>query len=132
MSALDPGEIRKLTACLTRLGSNHEGEVVAAAGAAGRILGKAGLGFGDLTVSAALPSPRRRQRRERCRPEPRANAHQSGAYTLLNCGFEWSEWSLKFLASIVGWDGRLSEKQANTLASLEAEAQAWLGGRRSA
>jgi hypothetical protein len=133
MTALDPGEIRRLTACLSRLASPHDGEIIAAAKAAERILDKMGLRFGDLTIAAALPPPEprpRHTRRERCRPT--RQAHQQRAYILLHCGFAWSDWEREFLYSINGWATKLSEKQATRLRELEIAAAAWSAGRRAA
>jgi hypothetical protein len=133
MTALDPGDMRRLASCLSRLAGPYDGEIIAAAKAAERILDKMGLRFGDLTIASALPAPERRPhrtRRERC--QPTRQAHQQRAYLLLHCGFAWNDWEREFLYSIHGWTSKLSDKQADRLRELERTAAAWSAGGRAA
>lgn len=135
MSALDPNDNRRLKSSLARLASDHEGEVVAAAGAALRILAKAGLGFADLDVSSQRPEPELSRRPDNPEPAwgPRrrphevnlTRQHQTRAKLLLQSGHDWDEWERQFLQSIAAWDSSLSAKQASRLAKLEATRRAW-------
>lgn len=139
MSLLDPNDTRRLRSSLARLASDHEGEVVAAASAASRILAKAGLGFADLGV-AQVPEPARATaapfvRRDVTEPAwgPRrrphevnlGRQHQVRAKLLLGSGHAWEEWEQGFLSSIAGWNSSLSVKQAKRLAELEAVRREW-------
>lgn len=67
MSSLAPADMRRLKSTFALFGSDKNGEVIAAISAAKRLLTKAGLGFGNLTIEQALPS---------LRPEPAPNAWQ--------------------------------------------------------
>lgn len=128
MSALLPAEARKLTASLAMLASNHDGEVIAAVGAVGRILGKAGLGFSDLGVVQALPpsSPLRPPPAKPRSYETRVlREHQRHARGFAACGFKWNDWERDFLASIASWDGALSDKQRSRLDQLGVKVEAW-------
>lgn len=137
MSALDPNDARRLRSSLARLASNHEGEVVAAASAASRILAKHGLGFADLAVAPdptgcrdVLESawgPRRRPHEARLLRE-----HQRRAWLLQISGFAWNDWERGFLASIASWDNPISPKQAAHLRDLETAAAAWRASREAA
>jgi hypothetical protein len=49
--------LRKVAAIIPRLGSNHEGEIVAAARALERTLASANQGFSDLANTILPPSP---------------------------------------------------------------------------
>lgn len=83
MSILDPAETRRLTSTLALLASPVDGEVLAAAGAAKRILAKRGLGFTDLAVRQMLPPPsshrsdepvrQHQQQARRCLSSPHAS-----------------------------------------------------------
>ena len=126
MRVLDPTGDRRLKASLARLASNHDGEVIAAVAAIGRILGKAGLGFSDLGVAPALapqsqstppPSNPWRPRARRFETEP-LRAHQQHARRCLG-------------SSLVAWkphERRFLEQMAEQLRKPSEAQNAWLEG----
>ena len=130
MTVLDPAEFRKLTACLARLASNHDGEVVAAARAAGKILNRVGRTFGDLVPSRTPTTPTMQPVRgsghggpmEPVRP---LKPHQHNAWLLLTSGFAWDDWERKFLTSLRVMERPPSEPQSRRLAECRAKAVAW-------
>ena len=121
MSALDQAEARRLQGVLARLASPHDGEVVAAAAAAARILGKAGMGFGDLVpqpVCTPSPPPYR----------PRADLtrhHQRRAMAMLLASVPWDTWERGFLESIRTRRAELTDGQRTKFDELCAKSAAW-------
>lgn len=102
MSALPPGDRRRLAASLALLASPIDGEVVAAARAVKRVLDKHGLDMASLTMPLVSFEPlaadegvgpvrdRRAQERD----------HQRLAHVLLRTGRAWSTWERGFLESM--------------------------------
>ena len=127
MTVLDPAEARRLSSSLALLASPIDGEVLAAAGAAKRILEKKGLGFGDLAVRTMLapPSPRSTPPPPRSYETRALREHQRRAKGFAACGFKWNDWERDFLASIAAWDGSLTGKQRSRLDQLAAKVEAW-------
>jgi hypothetical protein len=128
MSSLAPAEMRRLKSTFALFGSDKEGEVIAAISAAKRLLAKAGLGFGDLTIQQALPPPRPQPASDPWQPRqapPRAELlkpHQRQARLLLVSGHLWNEWERKFLNSVAAWTSALTPKQAARLREMATEA----------
>lgn len=124
MSALDPAEVRRLGSSLALLASPIDGEVLAAVGAAKRILEKNGLGFGDLAVRTMLVPPRREQAspwRPAHKPfegEP-MRVHQQQARRCLCSRFgSWKPHERKFLEQMAEQTRKPSEAQCEWLEGL--------------
>ncbi len=124
MSALDPADARRLKGILSRLASDHDGEILAAAAAATRILDKAGLRFADLA-----PTPRQavmpvcaapvRPRAELLRP------HQRRAMAMLMASVPWNAWERGFIEDMRVRCSDLTDGQQVKFDQLCAKSSAW-------
>ncbi|NQX95309.1 MAG: hypothetical protein HRT64_10415 [Erythrobacter sp.] len=129
MTCLEPREHRKLVAILGRLGSDQDGEKVAAANAAQALLRRSGMSWGEVLAPARLEAPANSQGEywpgsfhKRSGPEPinLAAAHKDLARALLQTGAPWTENQRDFLRKMA-WLERPSEKQRNWLKKLRAK-----------
>ena len=125
MSYMDPAEARRLKSSLALLASPVDGEVLAAVGAAKRILEKNGLGFGDLGVRTMLPPPSAREESNPWGPSPRpfagapARLHQQQARRCLCSRFgAWKPHERKFLEQMAIQLRKPSEAQRDWLEGL--------------
>lgn len=117
LASLPDHSRRRLARCIGMLGSDHDGEVVAAARAAGRELARHGFGLTDLAVTIE------RGASNDSRPPPRsygARDAQTELVTELAASLEhvlgtvFNEWEQQFIRSVwaqVQRHRRLSEKQ---------------------
>lgn len=120
MSLLDPTETRRLKSSLALLASPVDGEVLAAAAAAKRILGKKGLGFTDLGVRPAITAPQHDASpfSHKSYANAASSIHQQHARRCLNSSLvDWKPHERRFLAQMAEWRRQPSEAQ-----------QAWLDG----
>ncbi len=112
MSALAPilpdRDRRRLVSAVGLLSSDKDGEVVAAARAASRLLQPHGVTVAQLVEAALTPTPWR----EAHRPDPvRAVDHRHLARMCLAMAALLNEWEIGFLTNLARWDGPLTAKQ---------------------
>ena len=134
MTVLAPADHRRLKSTLTLLGSDKDGEVLAAVAAAKRILAKVALGFADLDVTQQLPPPRPAPEpspwsSSQAGPRSSLLQHQRTAALLLSAGHPWDEWKRQFLISIRSRVKPLTSGQNDKLAECVAMAAAWRAAR---
>lgn len=116
MNALAPVAPR-LAPLLGKLGSPHDGEVLSAARAAGRILAKHGLTFNDL-AAAAIEDPA--QRTVYRAPDP--PTWRERVEWCLCRDLMLDQRDIEFLHGLTRWQrDRLSGKQMKWLADIEAK-----------
>jgi hypothetical protein len=97
---LNPDDRRKLVSCLGMLGSDHDGECLAAARAAHRLVSQLRLTWSDIVTPAAAPAPSVHK------------AEWQSQLTMLDS--RWgllTEWERNFASSIRNWIGEPTEKQ---------------------
>jgi hypothetical protein len=121
-----------LRASLALLASDKDGEVLAAAAAAKRLLDKAGLGFADLVpLPAPPPGPAASPWQSPAYPRSPGSVreHQHEAFMLLACGYRWDDWKRQFLGDIRQRRRDLTPLQADKLAECGRLARDWLADR---
>lgn len=127
MTALVPNipdrDRRRLVSAVGLLASDRDGEVVAAARAACRLLEPHGTNLSQLVEAALTPMPWRVSRAGSLRTVD----HRTLARKCLAMSKHLSDWEAGFLESLVRWDGQLSPKQAAALDRIESK----IDGRRS-
>jgi len=109
LPAIPPADARRIVASMARLRSPHDGEVVAAARAVGRLLAPHGV-YVEALAAAAFAAPDSADER-RSRPQPRS--HSEAANWCLEASY-WSARERDFLATAT-WLPKLSAKQADWL-----------------
>lgn len=102
-------DARRIIASMARLRSPHDGEVVAAARAVGRLLAPHGVYVEALAAAALAPSPCSDDRRA----WPQKRPHNEAANWCLEASY-WSARERDFLATAT-WLAKLSPKQADWL-----------------
>jgi hypothetical protein len=116
MSALDPRTADRLAKLIALLGSDHDGEVVAAARAATRLMREHDLDWHDLIEAALRPAPATGASIGRT-AAPSGDERE----VVARC---WRQrdrmngWETQFVASLMRWCGRFLPKQAAKLRSI--------------
>jgi hypothetical protein len=137
MSALNPREVEQLCKFINLLGSDKEGEVMAAARMGTRFLAERSLSWCDVTamlkplLAVVRPKPEPRQ------PSRPASAellrpHQREAWLLLVSGFAWDDWKKNFLSDIRHRRRELTEAQADKLRECRRLVNDWRDWRETA